>query len=199
MTALTRSEAVARVGIGASTLRRWIRNGDLTSADGLIDEAELLAVDRAIRGRRGRPRKHPVASVLTTPPDPDDGVRQTEGTNREPSPGFLPPAAIRARLALVSVAAESLVEGALSVMREAPTELARLTTALFAERAKCTGDARFTADAGTLTAEDLDDMRATCRGCRVRTPCEGYASAADPSAGFWAGTEYPRERLEAVA
>lgn len=78
MVTLTRDEAAKRVGIGASTLRRWVASGVLTATpDGLIEEADLLDADQLMRSRRGAPRKASPVDMMTAA-SPDIGDERVE-------------------------------------------------------------------------------------------------------------------------
>lgn len=53
---LTRKQAAERVGKSEGTIRHWIKNGLRERLGGKILESELLAMERTMRERRGRPR-----------------------------------------------------------------------------------------------------------------------------------------------
>lgn len=54
---LTLKDAAARVGKTERTIRNWVSWGELKPQMGRFSERELLAVEKAMRGRRGRPPK----------------------------------------------------------------------------------------------------------------------------------------------
>lgn len=82
------------------------------------------------------------------------------------------------------------------VTRDRPREYAVLQRALDVHQGPCVGDARFTAEPETLTTTDTQDMRRLCLTCPVAVACGTYAAAALPSAGMWAGTQYPPKESE---
>ncbi|TXK06470.1 hypothetical protein FVP60_05830 [Microbacterium mitrae] len=55
-------------------------------------------------------------------------------------------------------------------------------------RAACANDLRFTAE-DPPNSHNANQMRLTCNTCPIRDPCEAFAVAAQPTAGFWAGTQ----------
>lgn len=96
-----------------------------------------------------------------------------------------PPQIIRSRLQGLSSAAAH--EGLLRLTRESPREWAALQAAMTRHRAACASDPRFTAE-DPPDADTAHQMRRICNTCPIRDPCETFAAAAQPTAGFWAGT-----------
>lgn len=108
--------------------------------------------------------------------------------------GFPPPSAV---LNLIGeLPTLGLEDVGVPVTRERPREYAVLQRALDVHQGPCVGDARFTAEPETLTTTDTQDMRRMCLTCPVAVACGTYAAAALPSAGMWAGTQYPLEESE---
>ena len=54
---LTVAEAAVRVGRSERTVYRWADGGHVVILLGRVAETQLLEADRAMRRRRGRPRK----------------------------------------------------------------------------------------------------------------------------------------------
>lgn len=76
--------------------------------------------------------------------------------------------------------------------RYRPDELDALADAMMNASPACAGDDAFTAD--VILPSAAARMTARCAACPVRRPCAEYAAAAEPTAGFWAGTAYPVRR-----
>lgn len=62
---LTLSEAAERIRVEGTALasaerriRRWVESGDLIPLAGRFRAADVLATEKKMRSRRGRPRKH---------------------------------------------------------------------------------------------------------------------------------------------
>lgn len=70
---LTVADAAARVGVSARTVRRYIARDGVTELLGRVRESEVVAAEKAARGRVkvGRPKKSCVENQNPVIPDQD--------------------------------------------------------------------------------------------------------------------------------
>ena len=77
-------------------------------------------------------------------------------------------------------------------IRRGGEEYDRLAEAMNHYRPACRGYDLFTAD--DPDAAQLALARRLCAGCPLRGLCSDFAEAANPEAGIWAGTRYPKRK-----
>ncbi|WP_152642356.1 hypothetical protein [Microbacterium sp. SA39] len=101
---------------------------------------------------------------------------------------------------LAMIAAETLVDEQVTLMRDSPREYLALADATSDLPALCVDDARYTFDRpALLTVVDTAEMRAICSMCHAVVQCDAFATAALPPVGFWAGRQYPEPKDDTAA